>query len=375
MARVWVPPNGTIHRLVHQYAGAASGLILLGFLWAGLSPFDPTPGNDVSWIEGGPGLRFRRGSVLGPPAPDPDTSGPCSIEVWAAPASNRRSSRIVEFYDAGTRGGFQIGQVGDTALSLAQSDRSGVEVVWVRHAFARGERVLITVASDGTGTNVYLDGVLARTTPRVRASGRDCGSAFVLGTGSTSDVLWNGDLLGLAIYDRALSPREAGAHHEAWRSGGGPVGDSGETADRAPAALYLFDERSGDVVRDRSGGERHLAVPPSFLAPLPRFLERPSWTRIEAYGMDWPDIVVNVGGFAPFGFWVAAFLVSMRRRPREVVALTLSGALLVSLTIEVLQFWLPTRTSSLTDVVTNVLGAASGLALYRLLLEHPADPV
>ncbi len=92
----------------------------------------------------------------------------------------------------------------------------------------------------------------------------------------------------------------------------------------------------------------------------------PPW-RVQRFDrLFWKDVVVNVLGFVPFGFAVYAWLrINCRRTPRSaiVAAVLLGGA--ISLAIELLQVYLPTRDSSLTDVTDNVLGTWIGALICR----------
>jgi glycopeptide antibiotics resistance protein len=78
------------------------------------------------------------------------------------------------------------------------------------------------------------------------------------------------------------------------------------------------------------------------------------------------DVAINVAGFIPFGFFCAGFLVKICRF--KISANYMITALLgfgLSLAIELMQVYLPTRDSSLTDVICNVLGTIMGLILYQ----------
>jgi glycopeptide antibiotics resistance protein len=56
---------------------------------------------------------------------------------------------------------------------------------------------------------------------------------------------------------------------------------------------------------------------------------------------------------------------------KRVTAITVLVGFLVSLTIETLQAYLPTRDSDLTDVMTNTLGTWLGAMLYQAWLPGP----
>jgi glycopeptide antibiotics resistance protein len=95
------------------------------------------------------------------------------------------------------------------------------------------------------------------------------------------------------------------------------------------------------------------------------FLE-PFWTEFSMSAKYWTAIVQNVIGFIPLGFCFYPYFaaLSVKRPARITVALGTA----VSLTIEVLQGFLPTRDSGTTDLFTNTLGTWIGVAGYNLII-------
>ena len=81
-------------------------------------------------------------------------------------------------------------------------------------------------------------------------------------------------------------------------------------------------------------------------APLPKY-----WTGF--------DVSANILGYAPLGFLLT--LASLRSAQiRWAMGLAITGALLLSLTMETLQSYLPSRIPSNVDLALNTLGAALG---------------
>ena len=82
-------------------------------------------------------------------------------------------------------------------------------------------------------------------------------------------------------------------------------------------------------------------------APLPKY-----WTGF--------DVGINVLGYAPLGFLLALSALLRGRRPILAIALAVLGAGLLSLTMETLQSFLPSRVPSNVDLALNTLGAWLG---------------
>ncbi len=96
-----------------------------------------------------------------------------------------------------------------------------------------------------------------------------------------------------------------------------------------------------------------------------------TWSFLTA---PWPkywlgfDVVANVLGYAPLGFFLTLSAMRMGWRTRVVTLSTLAAAVL-SLTMEGLQSYLPARVPSLPDFLLNTLGAFVG-AVLASSLEH-----
>lgn len=107
-------------------------------------------------------------------------------------------------------------------------------------------------------------------------------------------------------------------------------------------------------------GWRNVGVSPLayLLAPLPRY-----WTAF--------DVTINVLGYIPFGL-LAVFASYPAVRGKRAALLAVASGILLSMTMEAVQTYLPSRVPSNLDLLTNLagtcIGAVAGVALVQSFL-------
>jgi hypothetical protein len=202
-----------------------------------------------------------------------------------------------------------------------------------------------------------VNGALVRISPSFRLSSRDLTGQLIVGNHPLVDNGWQGQLRRLAIYNRELTAAEVLQHYEAWTTN-----RRAEIKNENPVALYLFNEGMGNVVHNQMNSETDLHIPERYFVLHAPFLE-PPWDEFDPSWSYCKNVLINIGGFVPLGFFFCAYFTSMRGLDRPVLATIVLGGV-VSFTIEVLQAFLPTRDSGLTDIITNTLGTGIGAMLY-----------
>ena len=344
------------------------GLICLaavgGLLWLGLWPFR-RPRNDATWLDKQNGLRLSGyGTVFSADSFQmavSEETAESSLEIWVEPALTIDTSTLLAFSTPKYPLQFAMQQHLST-LVLKQRipgdtrHRAAVGVAGVLH---EGKSVFVTITSGPGKTSIYIDGRLAGTFPDFRL-GTDFTGRLVIGTSPVRTDGWLGKVKGLAIYDRELSPDRVRKHFESWTTRGTPELDSSENL----KALYLFDDRMGGVLHNTAQKGPDLYIPKRFSLLQQPFL-KPFW---EEYTADWDylrDTMMNVVGFVPLGFLLFAYW-TLERPTKSATIATIAGGLAVSLTIEVVQWYLPTRNSGTTDLFTNTLGTFLGAEIHRV---------
>jgi hypothetical protein len=341
--------------------------VLCIILTLGLSPFH-APNNDVTWLRERNGLRFGRyGTVIGSGVFDmPHSHGgelTGSLEIWLLPVNVPDSSTFLAFSTPGDPFRFSLHQ-SETDLRLQfaiRNDQSRTRAVklYVNDVFRKARPAFITITSGTNGTAVSVDGVLARRAPEFRLPANRFSGRIILGDSPGQTDSFAGQLLGFAIYDRELTPPLILRHYQTWTRAGRPEIQK----DEGNVALYLFDERGGRVVHNRVSSGADLSIPEKYVVLDKIFLE-PFWKEFSMTWSYWDSILKNIVGFIPLGFCFCARLSVARRVKRVTLTAVLLGAL-VSVTIEILQAYLPSRDSGMTDIITNTLGTWVGAICFR----------
>jgi len=343
---------------------------LCTILLAGLWPFH-APKNEVEWLRGRNGLQFgHRGIAQSVKAFHTETpSSPCSLEIALQPANVTGSGTILAFDDSAVlKDSFALRQFdGSLAIQRPGGDAQGkiVRSWWkTDQVFAKGKRVVLTVISTNGKTLLYVDGIHSSTSSDFGFVDHDLTGRLVLGNSMTQDS-WAGQITGLAVYHVALTPSQVEENASRWAQDLMPATNS----ESVPTALYLFDERKGNVVHDQTVSSNSLEIPTRYFILHPDLLA-PVWEQYQSRWDGWmtrgywADVLLNIAGFVPLGFFLTGYL-SFTRLSSQSRVLTLLSGFTISLAIETAQYLLPTRDSSMTDLVTNTVGTVVGILLYR----------
>jgi hypothetical protein len=346
--------------------GIACIAVLIVILSLGLWPFH-APRNDAAWLKERNGVRFSgKGTAISTaafePFGSPAESG-CSIEIWVEPFRRWDKGTILCFHSPAYPVRFSL-QQSLTDLLLESGGANGMRVrgeqgLYVNDVFRRKGPVFLTITSGEQGTAVYMNGALARTAPKFRLAAGACAGRLILGSAPLQPGAWRGQVRGLAIYRSELRPAAVLRHFGEWTQDARPQISSDENN----VGLYLFDERAGNLIHNRARPGIDLFMPERYTV-LDKSMLEPFWDEFgmsQSYG---ESVVKNIVGFVPLGFCFFAYLSLVRRAKHAQLVTVLLGAA-VSVTIEVLQCYLPTRESGTTDIFTNTLGTYLGVLLYK----------
>ena len=337
------------------------GVMIVAAFW----PFNPRPANRVVWMGGESGLRFDGGgSLLSSKRfqfPDSETPAGTSLEIWFGPSQEKHDRALLSISTPENPEQFRLRQGGTSLLILQQpfgsSHHAGMTWLWVLHVFQTKESRFVTISSGTDGTSVYLDGVPAEKSTAFKITQKDLSGQLIVGTSPIVYDTWRGKLLGLALFGRELKPSEVSEHYQAWVNGRSEIIENSQ-----PVALYTYAERTGNIVHNQIASGPDLTIPATFRIPYKPFLKAP-WNEFYPNLAYLREVLINIAGFIPFGFFFCMLFSSGQPSQKTAVATIILGGLF-SLTIEVLQVYIPMRDSGTTDIFTNTFGTVLGVILY-----------
>jgi len=294
--------------------------VLVIILIAGLWPFH-APKNQVGWLTNGKGLHFgNHGVIL-----DPDRFSLAgskigiswSVEIWLQPDHSDIGGTILAFYTPENRNSaFSVYQSIDDLFLLRMTvdrQRRAETKFYIEHVFRKNKHLFVTITSNSQGTAVYVNGALVRTSPRFGLSSKDLTGQLVVGNDPLADNGWQGQLKGLAIYNRELTAAEVLHDYDAWTT------NQEEIKNEGPVALYLFNEGMGNVVYNQMNSGADLHIPEDYFVLHAPFLKLP-WDEFNPSWGYCKDVLINICGFVPLGFFFCAYFSSVRRLDRAVLA-------------------------------------------------------
>jgi glycopeptide antibiotics resistance protein len=241
-----------------------------------------------------------------------------------------------------------------------------------------GENVLttskqsfISVTSGSHGSHLYIDGEEVASSKEMRlklpeTSGK---RRLVLGNSVRGDQGWEGDLFAFGLYGKAFSQAEIKNHFQTWKKSGKLPQSQFDNLQ----LLYNFENVKGAQVMEASGKGPPLFIPSKPLVLQKAFLVVPG-RDIEMNSLFAIDVFLNLAGFVLLGAVLYHCLIQFDLPFSTYLPwVVLLFCFLLSLSLEILQTSLPTRVSSLLDLILNTLGGWLGAKLYAMLLPLSAS--
>jgi VanZ family protein len=350
--------------------------ILFGILIFGLIPKGFHFSNGVNWIKDQPGIRFSKyGIAYTNPfieliEGEISESNSFSIEIALKPASydEKGFNFILALHNGKDRNQLLMGQYLSWIILMNGDDydhKRRTKRIAVNTASPSPTAQFVTITTGKEGTKVYLNGQLVRSKKNLTLKIPNGSKArLLIGNSVNGRHSWQGDVYGLAFYGYTLAAQDATLHFNRWFQ---DQNFSFAKKDK-PSILYFFDEKEGLRALDHAGGNHHLEIPLR-MHILEKEILSPSWSLSKLNRNFIKDIVLNLVGFIPFGFVLSATLIKLGGTfEKNDVLISVVLCFTLSLFIEIVQAWIPSRSSHMLDLILNTLGALMGTIIYRFFI-------
>jgi len=347
--------------------------ILFGILIFGLIPKDFHFSNGVNWIKDQAGIRFSKYGIaythpfielIEGEISEPNSF---SIEIALKPESydEKGFNFILALHSGKDSHQLLMGQYLSWIILMNGDDyahKRRTKRIAVNTASPSPTARFVTITTGKEGTQVYLNGQRVRTKKDLTLKIPNGSKArLMIGNSTNGRNSWQGDVYGLAFYGYTLTAQDAARHFNRWFQ---DQNFAFAKKDK-PSVLYFFDEKEGLRALDHSGGNHHLEIP-SKMQILEREILSPTWSLFKLNRSFIKDFVLNLVGFIPFGFILSATLFKLGGTfEKNNVLITVVLCFTLSLIIEILQAWIPSRSSHMLDLILNTLGALMGTIIYR----------
>lgn len=336
------------------------------FLVIGWWPLDPFPRNRVRWAGGSPGLDFQPPGVvvddqLLPWSPAGAEAG-FTLELQLQPKEYPRGGtpHLLTVHDGELPSRLVLCQRKDQLILRVPDPTQPLGYREAAADILPRKPCLIAVTCSRAGTTFFADGRPVTRYPRFLVPPDSLRGRLLLGDSADGKHAWTGRLAGVAVIHRALDAAAVAARAKAWNARDAVT----LAAEPRLAALYLLDEGRGDRVDDSSSAHHRLNLTETYVVPQRTMLEFPRDPAVLWRSHYLQDTILNLLGFVPFGFLAFRYLgFLLPRRPARAALLALFAGSALTLTIELVQVWLPTRVSSGTDVILNILGTIVGIGV------------
>jgi len=358
-----------------------------------LAPFDlhlPILKSEIQWLEDSRGVEIRstagiQSSLSAEKLYNAMKEGPgitLEVSIMTKHLDQKGPARIISYSANKLLRNFTIGQQESALivrLRTTKTDLNGRNPeLRVENVFDPNHPQHFVVTYDYSEEKVYVDGQLRHVSTTLSGDFSNWNPTypFLIGNEKTGNRPWIGKLFLVALYNRALLEEEVVQNYRADPLRGVFGDGSSDRVMDGIITLYLFDQRKGEVILDKSEVkpliQTQILTGPEITNQA--FLRRP-FHNFEWSMKQLTDIVINILLFIPLGFTVYAAVISRYNNLRISQMFVLSLGVLFSLWMESLQYYSLVRISSLMDVINNGIGTFFGIIIQKFRAVSYFDPI
>lgn len=262
-------------------------------------------------------------------------------------------SNSVSSYDQN----FCVQQLGATLYVRISSGASSENFnMYVENAFKKGKETWGCIVYDGEGLTVYIDGIkkYERKIGRIDCSLWNNTYPLVIGSEANGYHSWVGTLFTVAFFDEAFSDSILNDPENLILS-------------KKPLLLFQFDNINNGSIRSKGSDTVTTLNIPEYFIPYKRNFLMESTTAFWSRRIYFRDVIFNMFMFIPIGFLISIKFSQRNLKPFSVFSMTVASGFLFSVSVELLQAFLPERNSSITDVFSNIMGTIAGFLIFNFL--------
>lgn len=243
--------------------------------------------------------------------------------------------------------------------------------IGVEYSPPKNSTLFVTITSNDTQTVIYINGkeVKRNRTFTLFTDSITPSGTLILGNSIEGTRGWVGNMYYLSVYNKVLTAPEILKQYTLFRTSG----TTSAIPHNSQFILYEFDSIENKNIRNKAGSSLVLIVPERLKMIHKKFLTLSS-NALKFNRGNILDTFLNLLGFIPLGFILGIGISETNVKSSQgIYVLTLLLCIIVSLAIELLQVFLPSRDSSLLDLFLNTAGGGIGIVILHIssLYEGP----
>jgi VanZ family protein len=335
-------------------------IIVIGMFICGFWPFNFLPANNISCNEKTGSMLFDDPSIsfVSLKKSNAEINFPFSGEMLIHP--NEKSTNYIAeilYLSKGKEEVISLGQWNSGLLLRYIDDNKKKSSLYIKGAIDTSKTIKVSFVIDSDYMELSSDGFEPRKCKLTSLIKPRQSDFLVFGNSVTGTGQWFGEVFSVSFSKstfKKIKTDDSGPHPNSII----------ETSSNLISNFYNLERvaNNWNIVDSMDKFSLPLTIPKKFSPPIRKYLT-PFWEDMKFEKNYISDVIVNFFCFIPSGLFLAGALRNRYSRKKILLIATICG-LLISFTIETAQVFLPSRTSQLSDLITNTLGALTGAAMF-----------